>query len=173
MDQVERIVTVIRQELPRAEVRVERSENPRGPVWIDVAEGDQGVALEWRQGMSLGLTSLPSDGYGEAADELYESIEDAVRRVRVLFETRTRTASPSEALLSELRARRRISQEDLARLLRVSQPNVSKLERRTDMSVQTLRALIEAIGGRLEIIARFGDEAIRVSQFDDAALSRK
>ena len=48
--------------LPRADCRIERSENARGPVWIDVSEGDQGVVIEWRQGMSLGLTSLPAEG---------------------------------------------------------------------------------------------------------------
>jgi len=116
--------------------------------------------------MGFGLTSLPSEAYGEGADEVYSSIEEAIGRIRVLVGTKGRTAAPREALLAELRSRRRISQEDLARLLGVSQPNVSKLERRQDMSVSTLRSLVEALGGQLEIFARFGDEAIRVSQFD-------
>ena len=173
MDQVERIITKIRRVIPKAEIHIDRSENPRGPVWVDITQGNQGVALEWRQGMALGLTSLPSENYGEAADEVYESVDDAIQRVKVLFDTNTRTAASTDALLVELRARRRISQEDLARLLGVSQPNVSKLERRTDMSVQTLRSLIEAIGGRLEISARFGDETIRVSQFDSVTVQHK
>lgn len=173
MDQVERIIANIRRVIPNAEIRVDRSENQRGPVWVDITQGNQGVALEWRQGMALGLTSLPSENYGDAADEVYESIDDAIQRVKVLLDTNTRTAAATSALLAELRARRRISQEDLARLLGVSQPNVSKLERRTDMSVQTLRSLIEAIGGRLEINAQFGDETIRVSQFDSGTVRHR
>jgi len=45
----------------------------------------------------------------------------------------------------------------LAEALNVQQPSIAKLERRTDMYVSTLRSHIEAMGGQLEIIARFPD----------------
>ena len=57
--------------------------------------------------------------------------------------------------LLELRQAREQSQEDLARELGVGQPAVAKLERRTDMYVSNLRCYIEALGGSLEITARF------------------
>ena len=41
---------------------------------------------------------------------------------------------------------------------------VSKLERRADMYLSTLRSYIEAMGGRLEIIARFPNRAVRINQ---------
>jgi hypothetical protein len=34
------------------------------------------------------------------------------------------------------------------------------------MKIQTLRAVVEAIGGQLEIVARFGNDAVRIGQFD-------
>jgi len=72
-----------------------------------------------------------------------------------------------EMPLQELRAARRLSQEALAARLRTKQSSVSKIERRTDMYVSTLRGYIEAMGGRLEIIARFPDGTVRIAQFQD------
>jgi len=46
------------------------------------------------------------------------------------------------------------------------QAAVSKLERRTDMYLRTLRSYIEAMGGQLEIIARFPGQAVRIMQFE-------
>ncbi|MBX3233511.1 MAG: XRE family transcriptional regulator [Labilithrix sp.] len=167
MDHVDRIVQAIRVKMPRAHVAVERSDNPRGPAWIDVRLDDQAVVVEWRQGMGLGVTSLPTEGLGHAADEVYGSMDDAIERVHTLFETKSKTVVARRAVLAELRSRRRVSQEDLARLLGVSQPNIAKLEKRNDMSIRTLRALIGAIGGRLELIALFGDESVQLIQFEE------
>jgi DNA-binding transcriptional regulator YiaG len=55
-----------------------------------------------------------------------------------------------EMALDELRAARALTQEHLSTLLGVKQSAVSKLERRTDMYVSTLRQFIEAMGGALE-----------------------
>lgn len=59
--------------------------------------------------------------------------------------------------LNELRKARNLTQEDLARRLGTRQANVSKLERRTDVRVSTLRDLVEAMGGELRITAHFPD----------------
>lgn len=73
----------------------------------------------------------------------------------------------AEMPLNELRRARQLSQEVLARELGATQPEVSKLERRADMYVSTLRRYIEAMGGELEITARFPDGAVRITQFHD------
>lgn len=70
-----------------------------------------------------------------------------------------------EATLRELREARERSQEDVAKKLHIKQAAVSKLERRTDMYLSTLRGYIEAMGGTLEIVARFPNRAVRISQF--------
>lgn len=69
--------------------------------------------------------------------------------------------------LQELRHARNLSQEQLAQTLSVKQAAVSKIERRTDMYISTLRNFINAMGGDLEIIAKFPDGSVQISQFED------
>ncbi len=69
--------------------------------------------------------------------------------------------------LQELRRARQLSQEQLARELGATQPEISKIEHRTDMYVSTLRRFVEAMGGELEIIARFPDGTIEITQFHE------
>lgn len=66
--------------------------------------------------------------------------------------------------LHELRKARAVSQEALAKKLAVGQPAVAKIERRSDMYVSNLRRYVEALGGTLEITARFADGAVTISQ---------
>jgi transcriptional regulator len=94
-------------------------------------------------------------------------------RARMAPERRARNAADTARLLAdmplgELRQARTMTQATLAELLETTQGEVSKIERRTDMYVSTLRRYIEAMGGELEIVARFGDGAVRITQFHDA-----
>ena len=59
--------------------------------------------------------------------------------------------------------------------LKVGQPAVAKLERRTDMYVSNLRRYIEALGGSLEITARFPEGSVNIVNFGelDDARTRK
>jgi transcriptional regulator with XRE-family HTH domain len=66
--------------------------------------------------------------------------------------------------LHELRKTRAVSQAQLARKLAVGQPAVAKIERRSDMYVSNLRRYVEALGGTLEISARFPDGAVTITQ---------
>jgi len=67
--------------------------------------------------------------------------------------------------LEELRTARNITQTHLASLLRITQASVSKMERRTDMYVSTLRSFVQAMGGELEIRAVFPEGTVRIDQF--------
>jgi transcriptional regulator with XRE-family HTH domain len=87
---------------------------------------------------------------------------DAQKRARAAAEELIK-----DMALQELRSARQTTQENLARVLHVNQAAISKLERRTDMYISTLRSYIEAMGGELEIIARFNDQAVRLKQFED------
>lgn len=69
--------------------------------------------------------------------------------------------------LNELRKARRKTQQDMAVALRTSQASVSKLERRTDMYLSTLRSYVQAMGGELEIIARFPEGPVRLEGIGD------
>ena len=85
------------------------------------------------------------------------------RKVRVA----ARTAQLLEEMpLQELRQARQYSQESLASALETSQSSISKLERRVDVYVSTLRRYIESMGGELEIIATFPDGSVRINQFE-------
>ncbi len=55
----------------------------------------------------------------------------------------------------------------LAEVLHVQQPSIAKMEKRTDMYLSTLRSHIEAMGGELEVIARFPDGAVKISNFTE------
>ena len=66
--------------------------------------------------------------------------------------------------LRNLRTALGLSQKDLAELLNVTQPAISKMERQEDMQISTLAGIIAAMGGTLEITARFpGREAVRLA----------
>ena len=59
--------------------------------------------------------------------------------------------------LQELRRARAMTQVRMARTLGVAQKQISEIERRTDMHISTLRRSIEAMGGKLSLIAEFPD----------------
>ncbi|MDL2263286.1 helix-turn-helix domain-containing protein [Synergistaceae bacterium OttesenSCG-928-I11] len=74
-------------------------------------------------------------------------------------------ATLKEMPLCELRRARGMSQKMLAETLRLQQPAIAKMERRTDMYISTLRSHIEAMGGELEITARFPDGSVKITNF--------
>jgi predicted XRE-type DNA-binding protein len=95
--------------------------------------------------------------------ELYEAMQPD-RRARIEAQLAKDLA---EMPLQELRRARELSQTRIAEMMEIAQSEVSKIERRTDMYLSTLRSYIEAMGGELEIVARFPDGAVRVNQFKD------
>jgi transcriptional regulator with XRE-family HTH domain len=73
----------------------------------------------------------------------------------------------SEMALHELRQALQLSQTELGHQLNIKQPAVARLEKRTDMYVSNLRKVIEAMGGELDIIARFPDGEVKINNFSD------
>jgi len=72
----------------------------------------------------------------------------------------------AEMALQDLRKSRKITQKDMAEVLAIRQASISELEGRDDALLSTVRRYIEAIGGELDVIARFPDFSIRLNQFD-------
>lgn len=62
-----------------------------------------------------------------------------------------------EMTLQELRRACRLTQVSMAEALGTSQDGISKLEKRSDLLLSTLRKTVEAMGGRLSLIAEFPD----------------
>ena len=88
------------------------------------------------------------------------------KKDRQAIRKRTAELIAEESTLRQLREARERSQVEMAEKLHINQAAVSKLERRTDMYLSTLRSYIEAMGGRLEIVARFPNRAVRIMQFE-------
>ncbi|TXC87971.1 XRE family transcriptional regulator [Paraburkholderia azotifigens] len=91
-------------------------------------------------------------------------------RARMSPESRARSKAIADKLRAEmplyaLRQARGLSQEALAQRLNVKQPSIAKLEQRTDMYISTLRDHIRALGGELEIIARFPEGDVKLTNF--------
>jgi DNA-binding XRE family transcriptional regulator len=68
----------------------------------------------------------------------------------------------AEMPLSVLRMARGLTQEEIAHVLGTTQASVSRLERRDDLHLSTLRRYVAALGGELEITARFPDATVRL-----------
>jgi transcriptional regulator with XRE-family HTH domain len=85
------------------------------------------------------------------------------RRYREVLE------QPPERTLAELRKSCHKTQWDVAVQLRVQQVHISRLERRSDLRLSTLRRYVEALGGTLDVIIRFPRRALRLTLPDRPA----
>ena len=73
------------------------------------------------------------------------------------IEERAQELIAEKMTLRELRKARQLTRVSVARELGVSQDAVSRLERRSDLLLSTLRRTVEAMGGTLSLVARFPD----------------
>ena|SRR5947209_6045149 len=67
-----------------------------------------------------------------------------------------------EMLLRELRQTLKIPQSRIAKASGIKQSNLSRLEKQSDMQIATLRKIVAALGGKLEVIARFKGADVRI-----------
>jgi transcriptional regulator with XRE-family HTH domain len=99
-----------------------------------------------------------------------KSFDDLVKRTtsRATREKARRRAQEllAELLLSEVRELVGKSQRQVAEVLGIKQPSLSKLEKQTDMQVSTLQKIVKALGGELEVLAKFPKGTIKIDQFD-------
>lgn len=102
----------------------------------------------------------------KAFDELVKRTSSKRTRERAAKRTKELLG---EMLLSELRQLAGQSQTQLAEALGIRQPSLSKLENQDDMQISTLRRIVQALGGKLEVIAKFPKGAVKIDQFDGAA----
>jgi len=71
----------------------------------------------------------------------------------------------ADMLLAEIRKQMGLTQKQLAKELNITQPTLSKVESQEDMQIGTLSRIIEALGGKLELIAHLPGGDVRLSQF--------
>ena len=161
-ERVDKLRRLLQKRIRKLLIEVDPPSRPKGDWFIDAKLGNHSFVIEFRPTLGFGLSSTPSEGLGEGPDEFFDNEEAVVERIAALFRAKARTEPQRVRLLQELRERRRISQIMLANKLGVRQPTLSKLERREDMNLSTLRRYVQALGGELHITARFVDGAVEI-----------
>jgi len=99
--------------------------------------------------------------FSELRERLYREHPEAKEDAAVI-----KQALDDALELAELRKHRGVTQVQLADKLQISQGNVSELEHRRELYLSTLREYVEALGGKLELIAVFPDEQVSVAVGD-------
>ncbi|MEK6813639.1 MAG: XRE family transcriptional regulator [Nitrospirota bacterium] len=91
------------------------------------------------------------------------NVEDKIRKLspaqRKTIEARAAELIAEEMTLRELRHARKITQVRMAKTLGITQDSVSRLEKRSDLLLSTLRKTVKAMGGNLSLVAEFPDRA--------------
>lgn len=99
----------------------------------------------------------------------------ATQRKKV--ETRAAHLIAEEMTLQQLRQACKLTQQKVARSLRIGQEGVSKIEKRSDLLISTLRDYVEAMGGQLSLIVEFPDREpvilSGIAEFADPKSDRK
>lgn len=166
---VEKLERLLRARLPGVVIEVDAPSRPEGDWFIDTRLGDRACVVELRPSLGFGLSSTPGEGLGEGPDEFLEEEPAVVERVAELLRTGARTQPQRVRLLQELREQQQISQVELAARLGIRQPTISKIERREDVNLSTLRRYIEALGGELHVTARFPGGAVEIGAAPERA----
>src|SRR5438034_9476602 len=89
------------------------------------------------------------------------NVNDKIRKLRPAqrkkVEARAAQLITEEMTLRELRKARKLTQVRIAKALGITQDSVSRLEKRSDLLLSTLRKTVEAMGGNLSLVAEFPD----------------
>jgi predicted transcriptional regulator len=100
------------------------------------------------------------------ADEIIKSLP-AARRKKI--EARAKQLIAEEMTLQELRKKLKLTQTQMAKKMGVGQMQVSRLEKRTDLHVSTLRRVVKAMGGDLQLVVTVpGRKPVVISELDVA-----
>jgi transcriptional regulator with XRE-family HTH domain len=106
------------------------------------------------------------------------NVNEIIRKLgpaeRKKVEARAAELIAEEMSLRDLRKARKLTQARVAKVLGVTQDSVSRLEKRTDLLLSTLRKTVKAMGGNVRIIAEFHDRApVLLSELSEGAPPRK
>ncbi len=91
------------------------------------------------------------------AKTLKQMMDSLSPQRRQKVEARAEALIAEELALAELRQAKALTQRKMAAKLGIGQEGVSRLEKRSDLLISTLRDYVEAMGGHLRLIADFPD----------------
>jgi transcriptional regulator with XRE-family HTH domain len=92
----------------------------------------------------------------------------AERRAKIA--ARAKDLIAEEMTLQDLRKAQKFTQEQMAAALHIGQDSVSRIEKRSDFLLSTLRTYVAAMGGSLDLVVRFADRPpVVLSSFEELA----
>ena len=162
MNAIKELQTYIANTHPEAALTLEEPFRQDGIWSLDVDLAGKHLIIEWSADNGFGISRPTNDGFGEGVDEKLATVEQVQKRVDQLLTTNEFPAPPIPILLTRLREERGLTQVELAARMGVRQSTISGIERRDDVQFSTLRRVIEALGGKLEILASFPDASYRI-----------
>lgn len=102
------------------------------------------------------------------ATALHDKMKSVGSKRRKKIEARAAELVAQEMALGELRKAHHRTQASMAKQLGISQDGVSRLEKRSDLLLSTLRNYVEAMGGNLSLVAEFPDQPpVTLTGFSD------
>ena len=106
------------------------------------------------------------------------NVNEIIRKLspteRKKVEDRAAEIIAEEMSLRDLRKARKLTQARVAKTLGITQDGVSRLEKRSDLLLSTLRKTVKAMGGEVRIVAEFPDRApVVLSDLSEDASPRK
>jgi transcriptional regulator with XRE-family HTH domain len=155
MNEIEKVRAHLSRKYADASIALTAPAEEGGVWWLDVISGGKHLVIEWSLATGFGITTPDADSFGEKADESYSSAARIINRIDQLLVNDERTSPPLAVLLARLRESRGVTQQELASRLGLRQASISGLERREDLQLSTLRKVIGALGGCIQIYARF------------------
>jgi transcriptional regulator with XRE-family HTH domain len=100
---------------------------------------------------------------------LEEKLNQLSPERRAKIQARADQLMAEELSLRDLRLARKLTQEKMAELLQIRQEGVSRIEKRSDLHLSTLRQVIQAMGGELRLVVEFPDRPpVILSGFQEA-----
>ena len=144
-------------------VSCEKGGDATGDWWMDVGHRSGSFTVHWQPNSGFGLHPASSDAaFGELPPERYADTAMLLRRVEQLVDD----GEVGSVGLRDLREVQGLSQAELAARLGIQQAAVSKVERRQDLHLDTLSAIVKALGGTLEMKVKFpgGEVPLRMAQ---------
>lgn len=88
---------------------------------------------------------------------LKDKMKNLSPKRRKQIEVRTAELIKEQMTLQQLRRARKLTQVRMAKTLGITQDSVSRLEKRSDLLLSTLRKTVQAMGGKLSLVAEFPD----------------
>jgi hypothetical protein len=168
------LASQIREAIPRATIELHRPRaNANG--WIldatfDTAKGERFVVVTWSKSEGFGIATPDEDwNYGDVPGEYRNDPDDVLARALHLLKTGENAYTRREMELQELRKHRKVSQEMLAKAMKVTQASISQTEQRDDVLLSSLQNYVAGLGGELHVIAKFPGETIELELSDGKA----